>query len=176
MPPFLTFIIMMTMDESLKLAQEAKIRAVYGDAAALVRFMAETLDSFGHRYLATALEPAPAVEHGERSLAIQAREASMVQALKVSRADIQAGIKELARRVPRAQSPTVLSSLRVEWEELRADHGALVVIAAVDWGFPDHASDGSERVAVRTPFRWEEFGDFRKKFPLALEKASELFL
>lgn len=162
--------------EDIKKEHEEKIRAAFAGDEGMALFMEQTLESFAHRYLASSLTPRPLVERQCHALLVTSLETSMVEALKISDAAAKEGIKDLARRIPRAEQPAVQYSLKTEWEVLDSGKGKLKLRAEVNWDFPNFQKNGPQLRAVESVFQWRELGEFRKGYPLALEKVCELFL
>jgi len=163
------------MDEKIKAEWEEKIRHHYGDAESLVKFMRETMNNIAYRFISTASSPTPQVTDLPQALVIQTQEDSMVNALKITHAEAKEGIKELAKRVPKAQKPTVQYTLRCELGQLKPDQGKLVIVAAVSWDFPEFCAL-DKQVALKKTFTWDDLQVFRKGFPLAVQEACDLFL
>jgi hypothetical protein len=162
--------------EDIKKEHDEKIRAAFAGDAGMVKFMEQTLESFAHRYLATSTTPRPQVVQHSHSVSVMSLETSMVEALKTSDPITKDGIKDLARRVPRAEQPAVQYSLTTTWEELDSGRGKLKLEAMINWDFPTFQKDGPHKRAVDVVFHWSELGEFRKGYPLALEKVCDLFL
>lgn len=163
------------MDENIKREWEEKIRTSFGDAGQLSKFMTETLENFAYRYISTAKDSTPRVVLTGETLTITTLEDSMVNALKISHSVAKEGIKELAKRVPKAQGPTVQYQLLCQIQKLKPDDGKLVLSARVSWDFPNHA-DRSARSEVSKTFTWNDLQIFRKGFPLAVQEVCDLFL
>jgi len=161
----------MMNNEEVKKEWEQKLKSHFQGEGALLDFMLKTLQSFSYRYL----NDAP-LSNDTQTLLIEAREENMGTALKSSHEAIKAGVKSLAKSVPREQKPQVVSRLRVDVHELTSDKGQLTLWAHVSWNHPAHAWESAESVVKKTHFVWKDLQDFRKGFPLALEALCDLFL
>ena len=165
------------MDEELKREWEQKIRSSYSDGDALVKFMRETMDNFAYRYISSTLTPTPTTHFtSANKVEVQAREESMVQALKIGNPQAKSGIMELAKTVPKAKHPTVQYGIALELQEFKPDLGKIVVRASVNWDFPEHNPKTDKKVELAKTFKWDDLQVFRKGFPLAVQEVCDLFL
>ena len=165
------------MDEEIKRQQEEKIRAAYGDSEHLIKFLTDTMDNFAYRYISTTKTANPRVAiNDSKTLVVMSYEDSMVNALKIENATAKEGIKDLARRVPKAQAPTVQYVISCHPQTLESDAGKLVLTARVNWNYPSHEVNKEAQVEKSQTLTWNDLQDFRKGFPLAMQDVCDLFL
>lgn len=152
-----------------------KLKHSFDDEGKLYQYLFETMENFFYRYLETtenknlkAFEIAPHI-YGAESF-----ESNMVDALKIKDPNSKAGIMELAKRVPKAQKPTVKYRLDARVHELTADKGHLVLTASINWDFPQFF-DKTKMSKREIDFKYSDLGQFRKELALKLESACELF-
>lgn len=162
-------------DKQIQEWQE-KVRQSYGDESKLFEYLFETMDNFYYRYLETTtdknLKTVPLAPHlwGARS-----SEGSMVDALKIQNPAAKKGIIELAKSVPKAEGPRVQYELMADVEELTQDHGEIIFVSSINWGFPDF-EDQSKQFKKTVTFKYQDLAQFRKELALKLEEACEIFL
>ncbi len=158
------------MSEEIKQWQE-KLRQSFQGQDALIKFATQTLESVAHRYLNS-----PQILSRGNLLFAEAREENMGEALKTSHPEIKQQVKELAKAIPRAEKPAIVSRLIIQLEELSADRGKLQVSAQVSWGHPEHPLDGPRKLEKVLRLSWDDLNVYRKGLPLKLEEAAGLFL
>lgn len=162
-------------DKQIQEWQE-KVRQSFGDESKLFEYLFETMDNFYYRYLETTtdknLKTGPLAPHlwGARSA-----EGSMVDALKIENPVAKKGIIELAKAVPKAQGPRVQYELMADVEELTPDHGEIIFVSSINWGFPDY-DDPARQFKKTVTFKYEDLAQFRKELALKLEEACSIFL
>lgn len=165
----------MTDNTKLIADWQEKVKKSFGDEARLYDYLFETLENFFYRYLETSetrqlkvQELAPSI-YGARSF-----ESNLVEALKLKNPQAKPGMIEMAKTIPRSQTPKVRYELSIEVKELTAERGVLWIRAVIDWGFPDYASS-ERRAEKKVEFRYQELAQFRKELALKLEDACEFF-
>ncbi len=155
---------------------QEKVRATFGDENKLYQYLFETMDNFYYRYLETTqnqnLKTQKLASHiwGARST-----EGSMVDALKIKNPEAKKGIIELAKTVPKAQGPAVQYELSADVQELTPEHGKIIFVAQIDWGFPDYQDD-SRKFKKTVVFKYSDLAQFRKELAQKLEDVCETFL
>ena len=165
------------MDENIKREWEDKIRASYAGSDQLLKFMTETMENFAYRYISTSKSASPkVVATSETTLSVTTLEDSMVNALKTANPAAKVGITELARRVPKAQAPSVQYRLSCQIHTLKPDQGKLILSAQINWNFPTHEAASEQQVTAYKTFTWDDLQVFRKGFPLAVQEVADLFL
>lgn len=155
---------------------QEKVRATFGDENKLYQYLFETMDNFYYRYLETTqnqnLKTQKLAPHiwGARST-----ESSMVDALKIKNPEAKKGIIELAKTVPKAQGPSVQYELSADVQELTPEHGKIIFVAQINWGFPDFQDD-SRQFKKTVVFKYSDLAQFRKELAQKLEDVCETFL
>lgn len=158
------------MSEEIKQWQE-KLRQSFQGQDALIKFATQTLESIAHRYLNS-----PQLHSQGNLLYAEAREENMGEALKLSHPELKQQVKELAKRIPRAEKPAIVSRLIIALDELSADRGKVQVRAQASWGHPQHPLDGPQKLEKVLTLSWDDLNVYRKGLPLKLEEAADLFL
>jgi hypothetical protein len=155
---------------------QEKVRATFGDENKLYQYLFETMDNFYYRYLETTqnqnLKTQKLAPHiwGARST-----ESSMVDALKIKNPEAKKGIIELAKTVPKAQGPAVQYELSADVQELTPEHGKIIFVAQINWGFPDFQDD-SRTFKKTVVFKYSDLAQFRKELAQKLEDVCDTFL
>ncbi len=166
----------MKNEEELIQEKAQELRASFEDPHKLYDYLFETLDNFYYRYIETeASKNLKTQELGHHLYGARAFEKDMMTALKKPHPDAKAGIIEMAKTYPKAQSPSVRYTLMAKVDSLEADSGKLKIVSEINWGFPEF-SDPSKLIQKTVDFSYDDLSEFRKKLALKLEEASELFL
>ena len=155
---------------------QEKVRATYGDETKLYQYLFETMDNFYYRYLETTVNQ----NLTTRKLAphlwgARSTETSMVDALKIQNPIAKKGIIELAKSVPKAQGPAVQYELLADVEELTPEHGKIIFVAQINWGFPDFENE-EKQFKKTVIFKYDDLAQFRKELAQKLEEVCESFL
>lgn len=152
------------------------VRETFGDERKLYEYLFETMDNFYYRYLETSISKnLKTQELGPKTYGAVSFETSMLEALKNPNPKAKPGIIELAKRVPRAENPSVRYGLWVEVQELASERGSLVLTAEINWGFPEF-TEASSAVRKQVKFDYDDLSVFRKQLALKLEETCELFI
>lgn len=164
------------MIDEEKLIQDRlqQVKETFGQESGLYQYLFETLDNFFYRYLETSTSKnLKTTELAPKIFGAYSFETSMLDALKNPNPKAKPGIIELAKRVPKDQSPAVRYGLWVEVKELTTDAGHLKMVSEINWGFPDY-NDPSKKLSKTVDFKYQDFAVFRKELAQKLEEASEL--
>ena len=165
---------MKTNEEQIHAWQD-RVRETFGSEAKLYEYLFSTLENFFYRYLETSESKGLKVAQlNQNTFGAQSFESSMVDALKMKNPSVHPGVLELAKRVPKAQKPSVKLSLSVVIKELTSDRGELLITGEVDWGFPDF-SQSETRAQKVVKFIYDDLAVFRKQLALKIEEACEIF-
>ena len=154
---------------------QEKVKASFGDEAQMQHYLFETLDNFFYRYLETSestnLKTQELAPHLWGAISF---ENSMVNALKTTNPLTKPQIIELAKRVPKAQKPLVRYGLWVQINELKPEHGKIIITSEVSWDFPEFTKK-ENAAQKKVVFEYSDLGVFRKELALKLEEACEIF-
>ncbi len=164
------------MNETEKIKEwQEKIKESYGDEKRLQEYLFETLDNFYYRYLETEMSKDLHTQSlGKDTWGARSLECNMVEALKTKNPSVKPGIMELAKRVPKADKPLVRYGLWVEVKELTPEHGKLIIVSEIHWGFPEFSNKNSA-FQKKVQFEYQDVSEFRKGLALKLEAACEIF-
>jgi hypothetical protein len=165
----------MTDNSKLIADWQEKVKKSFGDEARLYDYLFETLENFFYRYLETSESRQLKVQELAPSIyGAQSFEGNLVEALKLKNPQAKPGMIEMAKSIPRSQTPKVRYELSVEVKELTSERGFLSIRAIIDWDFPNY-SDPEKRAEKRIDFRYQELAQFRKELALKLEDVCEFF-
>jgi hypothetical protein len=160
------------MSDKIKEQQwQQSLYSQYENQEALISFIHNTLESFAHRYFLK-----PQIEFNSDYILVEEAEDNLGQALKISHPEIKDAIKALAKTIPRSENPTIVTRLRIEIEELTANHGKMTIYSQVSWDHPKHLWDSSKNMSKKSLLTWDDLMKFRKNFPLVLEDVCTLLL
>jgi len=155
---------------------QEKVRSSFGDETKLYQYLFETMDNFYYRYLETTVSRDMRTQKLAPHLwGARAVETSMVDALKIQNPIAKKGIIELAKSVPKDQGPAVQYELLADVEELTPEHGKIIFVAQINWGFPDF-EDESKQFKKSVVFKYEDLAQFRKELAQKLEEVCASFL
>lgn len=165
------------MKDNDKLIQDwqAHIRESFGNESRLFEYLSETLNNFYHRYIETTQDKDLTTrELGPKTYGAWGFETSMMEALKSPATGAKQGIIDLAKSVPRSESPSVRYGLWVEIKQLTTDEGELHLTSEINWDFPDFENP-EKRLQKKVVFTYDDLAVFRKQLALKLEEVCELF-
>lgn len=137
------------------------------------RYILDTLDSFGYRYLD---RPQKAELLTLNMMRVVALEEGIKEAIKIKNPELRAGIGELVKRVSKAQGPTIQREIRVNIiERDPARGGVCQVWARISFGHPEHDYRAGTYVEKLSTLNFEDDLHFRNALAKHLEIVSELF-
>lgn len=155
---------------------QEKVRSSFGDETKLYQYLFETMDNFYYRYLETTVSQNMRTQKLAPHLwGARSTETSMVDALKIQNPVAKKGIIELAKAVPKAQGPAVQYELLADVEELTPEHGKIIFVAQINWGFPDFENE-EKQFKKTVIFKYDDLQQFRKELAQKLEEVCEAFL
>lgn len=155
---------------------QEKVRSSFGDETKLYQYLFETMDNFYYRYLETTVTQNMRTQKLAPHLwGARSTETSMVDALKIQNPIAKKGIIELAKAVPKAQGPAVQYELLADVEELTPEHGKIIFVAQINWGFPDFENE-EKQFKKTVIFKYDDLQQFRKELAQKLEEVCEAFL
>lgn len=147
---------------NLKVLQQSREQNFFTD------HLNQTLENFFYRYFDEVKELAP---NTWVSL-----EKQIVLALKTPNTLAQEGIKDLARRIPKKDGPSVMRKVSYSWGPITSGgKGSLKIITALSWDHPAHSWSLSTSVSKEVIFNFDDGLHFRNQLALFLEEAFSLF-
>lgn len=161
---------------NLKKELNEKIHGLFKDNQNYLDYLLQTKQNFLHRYLVTSTNSNVIIEGlDEKTLIAISYESNMGEAFKISAVEIKEGIKNLAKTVPREQGPKIQYSLKTVLEELKGNHGRILIEAKVNWGFPSFEDNKQNYKKKSLVFEYSDPNVFRKELALKYEEACDLF-
>ena len=155
---------------------QEKVKAHFGDEASMYDYLFQTMNNFYYRYMETTTDRDMKTQSfGPHLWGAKSSETSMVDALKITNPEAKKGIIEMAKAVPKAMGPKVEYELMCDVQELKPEHGQLLLTAAINWGHPDYR-DPSKVFKTSVVFKYGDLAQFRKELALKLEEVCEIFL
>ncbi|MCY4524556.1 MAG: hypothetical protein OXB84_07450 [Halobacteriovoraceae bacterium] len=163
--------------EKLQAQLKEKIDKEFSRLDGIEKMLKSVLENFAYRYIATEVSgDVKAVKSGDHSFTVEALEKNMKLALKCSNKDIYRGIVKLLQQVPLKQGPAVKYQIMVRLtHEKGGKRGKGEISARVNWDYPHFAKSTERLFERREAFIFEDFLELRNTYPLALEKACEIF-
>ena len=166
------------MNEIIKLKKELdeKIHNLFKDNQGYLDYILQTKKNFLYRYLETSTDKNINIEGiDSKTLVALSYEGNMGEAFKIADPEIKEGIKSLAKSVAKENKPCVQYSIKTTLEDFRGDSGKIILIARVNWNFPDFNEEKGRFKKKQVDFIYNDTNTFRKQLALKYEEVCELF-
>jgi hypothetical protein len=139
----------------------------------LDKYILETLNSFAYRYFDA---PKIALQLTPHVFMAMATELGIKEAIKLKSPELRAGIRDLVKRVNKAQGPTIVREIRVNIIERDSRHsGECKLSARISFGHPEHDFSQGTYVEKMSLMTFSDDLQFRNTLALHLEEVCELF-
>ena len=156
---------------------EQKALSNYKTLEDLKNYLKYTMSNFAYRYIQSDFSgDVEIIEENDKIISASAKDNRMVDCLKVSNKAAKQGIMELARKIPKKDSPTVfyqISCKILEFDE--GFEGSVLISAKINWNFPTHDSNKTDEVKKEVKYSFDDPLDMRNILPKHFEDVCEIF-